>query len=45
MVGTLFPRESNDNCIESVETPKTVVLQMDLERSKVKLRDQLKQQN
>lgn len=34
MVGTLFPRESNDNCIESVETPKTVVLQMDLERQR-----------
>lgn len=28
IVGTLFPLESNESCIDSVETPKTVVLQI-----------------
>lgn len=27
IVGMLFPRESNESCIDSVETPKTLVLQ------------------
>jgi len=33
IVGTLFPRESYDNCMDSVETPKTVVLHL---RGKIK---------
>ena len=28
IVGTLFPLESNESCIDSVDTPKTLVLHM-----------------
>lgn len=36
MDGTLFPLESNDNCMDSVETPKTVVLHFRKNKSKDK---------
>jgi len=33
ITGILFPLESYDNCIDSVETPKTVALQIEINKS------------
>lgn len=35
IVGTLLPLESNDNCMDSMETPKTVVLHLKILQIKV----------
>lgn len=36
IVGTMFPLESYDNCMDSVETPKTVVLQKEGTKTRIK---------
>jgi len=41
MVGTLFPLVSYDNCMDSVETPKTVALHVKIKANTPKINNVL----